>query len=160
MKICKTCGSEFEESKHRKVFCSVVCKQECFKEFSFKKGHGKGELGYQWKGDDATYFSKHTWVAKQKGKASMCEHCHESGKKYQWSNIDHKYSRKLEDYVSLCISCHLKYDRAVGNRVMEKGYDVDMIKELVSRGYSYRKVAREMKIGSHATVTRLLRNNY
>jgi hypothetical protein len=47
----------------------------------------------------------------RKGKPSKCEHCErEDKKKYEWANIDHKYARKIEDYIRLCTSCHRLYD--------------------------------------------------
>jgi len=71
------------------------------------------EKSYNWKGDDVGLSALHNWVNKYKGKPKYCEHC---GKEYikertfDWSNIDHKYRRKLEDFIWLCKKCHKRYD--------------------------------------------------
>ena len=71
-----------------------------------------GSLNPLWKGDKVGYRTLHQWVEKYKGKPQYCNfmpiHLH---RKYQWANISHKYKRDLDDWMSLCISCHSKYDR-------------------------------------------------
>jgi hypothetical protein len=67
-----------------------------------------GKIKY-WKGEEATYSSKHHWVRNHKGKPKICENCGKSAK--HWANIDHKYHRDLDDYIALCVKCHKKYDR-------------------------------------------------
>lgn len=70
-----------------------------------------GDINYAWKGDKVSYVGLHQWVSRWKGKPKMCEMCGStSSKKYQWANIDHKYRRVLEDFIRLCIPCHVKYD--------------------------------------------------
>jgi hypothetical protein len=68
----------------------------------------------QWKGDNASIRTIHTWVVKWKGKADHCEKCGtKDAKAYDWSNVDHKYRRVLDDFISMCRSCHKKYDYGV-----------------------------------------------
>lgn len=77
----------------------------------------RSEKNIGWKGEEAKYSTKHFWVLKNKGQAKnyKCEHC---GKKaMDWANLDHKYKRKLEDYIPLCRVCHMKYDIKNNNRV-------------------------------------------
>lgn len=70
-----------------------------------------GEEHSFWKGEQAGYTPIHIWVARWKGKANRCEDCGATDKKrYDWSNIDHKYRRVLADYIARCRSCHQKYD--------------------------------------------------
>jgi hypothetical protein len=70
-----------------------------------------GDRAYQWKGDAASYFAKHIWIKKFYGSPNYCEHCKQTDKKkYEWCSKDHKYSRKIEEYMRLCTSCHRKYD--------------------------------------------------
>ena len=100
-------------------------------ETSFKKGEHrslatefkKGEMsekqwGYKnsnWKGDLATKKPKHKWVEKRLGKAK--DYICSCGKRAShWSNIDHKYKRNLNDYRTLCVSCHMKWDYKYNNR--------------------------------------------
>ena len=69
-----------------------------------------------WKGEDASYSAKHSWITRRKGSPEQCLHCGSVGKKIQnrwnidWANIDHKYRRNLGDYIPLCKQCHTKYD--------------------------------------------------
>lgn len=79
----------------------------------FKKGHllSIGKKNGLWKGKKVSYSGLHIWVRKWKGKPKKCEVCGSTDKlKYQWANIDHRYRRVLEDYISMCPSCHKKYD--------------------------------------------------
>lgn len=69
----------------------------------------KGTKSKRWKGDDVSYRELHKWLRKEKGVPKICEHC---GKKASdWANIDGLYRRNLEDFIPLCRSCHIKYDR-------------------------------------------------
>lgn len=65
----------------------------------------------EWKGENASYYAKHAWVARWKGKPNLCEHCGTTtAKRFHWANIDNKYRRVLEDYIRLCAKCHFAYD--------------------------------------------------
>jgi hypothetical protein len=77
----------------------------------FKKGR-KDDKMYNWKGDSVSYSGVHHWVKRWKGKPTKCEVCGLSSNKakLQWSNIDHKYKRVLDDYIGMCPKCHYKYD--------------------------------------------------
>lgn len=66
-----------------------------------------------WKGDVAGVSAMHMWVVLLRGRPSYCEHCGKTGggtRQYHWANVDHKYRRKIDDYLRLCIKCHGKYD--------------------------------------------------
>lgn len=71
----------------------------------------KGEKNHKWKGDNAGKLAMHSWVERQKGKASThkCVDCNEQA--LDWSNVDHSYKRRLKDYSARCRSCHYRYDR-------------------------------------------------
>lgn len=72
----------------------------------------KGNKHGMWKGDNAKYCAIHEFISKWKGKPKKCEMCGTTkAKKYEWANIDHKYSRVLEDYIRMCTKCHLNFDR-------------------------------------------------
>jgi len=75
------------------------------------KAH-KGDKAHNWKGDKVGYYALHSWVKRWKGIPKKCKHCGATNKerKIHWANIDHKYKRKLSDYIELCVSCHKKYD--------------------------------------------------
>ena len=74
----------------------------------------KGEDDSQWKGVSASYRVIHHWVQKNKGKAIVCVECG-STRFVQWANISGKYMRDLNDYKSLCKSCHNKFDGIARN---------------------------------------------
>ena len=69
-----------------------------------------------WKGDNAGYSSIHHWVRDRKGSAEMCENCGKTKweTRIEWSNIDHKYRRDVNDYQALCVKCHKEYDKNAG----------------------------------------------
>ena len=81
---------------------------------NLSKNHAdfRGNKSYGWKGQNASYGSKHRAIQTIKGKPIKCEYCEKIGSGHQihWANKDHKYSRNPDDYISLCASCHQKYD--------------------------------------------------
>jgi len=80
------------------------------------------ENSIHWKGNNALPTAMHNWVKKYKGKASnyKCELCN-TKQAMDWSNKDHTYKRKLNDYQALCRSCHTKYDYKY-NKLYKKRY--------------------------------------
>lgn len=82
----------------------------------------KEEKAYQWKGKRVGYRGLHKWVNKWKGKPKICEHCGATYKEreIQWANIDHKYRRNLNDFISLCVPCHRKYDAKEQTKTTKK----------------------------------------
>ena len=91
---------------------------------SSKKGkkypHLTGVNSSQWKGDKVGYSALHIWVKKVKGKPEKCKRCG-TKENLQWANKDHKYSRKLEDWIPLCRKCHYYYDENTLN--IKHGYN-------------------------------------
>lgn len=69
-----------------------------------------------YKGNEAGYSGKHKYIYYKKGRAPKCVKCGKVGESkngrwtIDWSNIDHKYKRNLDDYVALCQKCHRQYD--------------------------------------------------
>lgn len=102
--------SESNKGKHQHLFGRVFSDEH-------KNKIGEANTGVKhagWKGDKVTYSALHKWVRYHKGSAAECSQCgvkKDTGKKIEWSNIDHNYSRNLEDYISLCVPCHKAYDR-------------------------------------------------
>jgi hypothetical protein len=55
---------------------------------------------------------KHDWVRKHWGPANECEICDgRFSTTYEWANISRQYKRDREDWMKMCRSCHLLYDR-------------------------------------------------
>lgn len=92
----------------------------CYEATKQLVGRPTGPKHHAWKGENASYYAIHIWITSQRGRPSVCEHCGIlTAKKYEWANIDHRYERKLDQYIRLCTSCHRKYDYA--NGLCEKG---------------------------------------
>ena len=72
-----------------------------------------GEKNGIWKGDNVSYSGLHYWVSYHLGKPDTCEFCGQnglSGKQIHWANKSGDYLRDLNDWLRLCVSCHIKYD--------------------------------------------------
>lgn len=84
------------------------------KGLQYGRGHNKGQLL------KPSYMNIHYWVRKNKGKASKCTHCGAIEGKFEWANIDHKYSLNLDDYIELCKPCHGKLDIEIHKKAGER----------------------------------------
>jgi uncharacterized protein YlaI len=112
-----------------------------------------------WKGNKAKYGAIHEWVKKHKGKAKICSICGDK-KRIQWANVDHKYKRNLEDYISLCPRCHTRYD--IKNNFKKFGkysFDICEIKKYLKSGMSFRKIAKKLNVSSHHTIINFYKKN-
>ena len=72
-----------------------------------------GEKHFRWKGDNVGYRCLHSWIQRRLGKPMKCEYCSKkrtTQKSIDWANKDHSYKRNLIDWISLCRSCHKRYD--------------------------------------------------
>ena len=136
-KDCLFCGESFYQPKclSRVKYCSPKCYHDSRKgvampekfhdakvswirehreeHIQMLKDRGfKAENNPFWKGLTATYGQKHRWIRSTYGSATKCEACGVD-KKVEWSNIDHQYSRDINDYQQLCHKCHSAYDTQV-----------------------------------------------
>lgn len=91
-----------------------------------------GEKHPLWKGDKVGYSSLHKWVSRHKGSPKFCEGCgDETKQRYEWANIDGKYSRNLDDFIRLCKKCHFKFDgRKWGGKIIRPEGWVDPKKQM------------------------------
>lgn len=76
----------------------------------------RGENSKQYKGDLASYKTKHKMINKHYGKAFMCEYDIDHIGFYEWANISGKYKRDREDWMMLCHSCNIKMDNRKRNK--------------------------------------------
>ncbi len=108
VKPCTECGAIRKNHSP-----SPLCK-DCF----------KGENHFAWKGDDVGYVALHCWVRKKLGKPSKCEICGtRDSKRFEWANISGEYNRDVSDFMELCKSCHIKYDKLnINNSVFKEKY--------------------------------------
>lgn len=80
-------------------------------------GRPSGPNHANWKGDRVGYFGVHAWMVRHFGRPSRCDHCGTTtAKQFHWANVDHTYRRVREEWMRLCISCHLRHDYAHGLR--------------------------------------------
>lgn len=85
---------------------------------------GKGRIPPNFKGEEASYGSKHDWIRRHYGKADHCSFNpeHESFR-YEWANISGAYLRDVNDYAQLCVRCHRQYDMIrSGYRIGRHGF--------------------------------------
>lgn len=66
---------------------------------------------------DKAYNTLHTWVRRNKQKPKQCEQCGQE-RYLQWANKDGKYRRNLNDYVALCVPCHVRYDVSHNSKII------------------------------------------
>jgi hypothetical protein len=78
----------------------------------------KGQNNNRWKGNLASYQSKHQFLKRNYGNPLLCDFCGIQGYKEnggRWSihfakKLYKEYSHNREDYYGLCRVCHGKYD--------------------------------------------------
>lgn len=126
-KECENCKKDFVvpyKSWNYKRTCSKECGYRIRKHppntGQFKKGDNVGKNNPMWKGEKVGYTALHDWVRLHNGRPDKCEirngdvevnfKCTGKSKNYYWANIDGEYSRSLDDFMSLCASCHRTYD--------------------------------------------------
>ena len=80
----------------------------------------KGEICPNWKGESATYNSKHKWIQNNWQKTGICEICKlprppRKGTRLKygthWSNKSGRYLRQRDDWYELCPKCHKSLDK-------------------------------------------------
>ena len=65
-----------------------------------------------WKGESAGYNAKHARVQRLRGKADSCAWGCTETFRFEWACMTGDYDNP-DDYASLCVLCHRRYDRAV-----------------------------------------------
>ena len=87
-----------------------------------KTPHYSGKESPHWKGGIAAYQSLHDWVRNVKGVPRICTFCHVdrmNGKWIEWASVNKTYEYNSDLWVSLCRSCHRKYDAGVEKKASE-----------------------------------------
>lgn len=78
----------------------------------FKKGGPVNEKHPGWTGDNVKYHAVHRWIDRHHTKSNSCDHCGTTtSKRLEWANISKQYLRDRDDWLTLCTSCHIKFDR-------------------------------------------------
>lgn len=81
---------------------------------------------HNWKGEEASYHSLHSWVRTRLGTPKKCSRCSTIKPKiYDWANISGKYKRDIADWTRLCRKCHREFDERNnrGNKVKQRFYE-------------------------------------
>jgi hypothetical protein len=82
----------------------------------------KSKLGKKngiWKGDNARTDTIHQWLSRNFGKANCCKNlncAYPQNKVKRWDYAlihGKKYSHNINNFIMLCRSCHIKYDRNI-----------------------------------------------
>lgn len=100
--------------------------------------YGKtNELCPAWKGDAAGVNAIHRWVERRKVKPALCENCNQREPK-ELANISGEYRRDVDDYLYLCMRCHLIFDDRWKHLQNNKPKDITITKKRVvwTRNYS------------------------
>lgn len=125
---CLKCGKEFQSypyliRKGNGKYCSRECSQD-MNTTKIKKGQHlsprtefkKGLIPHNYKGDEVGIAALHSWAKRKLDKPVNCQHCGKE-RRLHLANKDHEYKRNLTDWLWLCVSCHFKYDLAMGLRL-------------------------------------------
>lgn len=121
---CLVCKKTFYTypSRIRNKFCSMSCSVKYRWKIGEITGPMKGKVAWNkgipglqgeksssWKGEKAGYDAKHWWIRHKLGTPNKCERCGSTtATRYEWANISRNYSRDLDDWERLCVSCHRK----------------------------------------------------
>jgi hypothetical protein len=164
MKICSKCKikkNELEFSKNRsqkdglnnycKICYNIIRHNLRSKKWKFPDKPYIGENNILWKGIDAKYVSKHTWLRNNFGKANHCENpdCKHKSVGFDWANISGKYLREVSDYKQLCRSCHNQFD-----------FDKKIKKEFCKHGHKFTKENTCIRKNNGSRICKICRDLY
>ncbi len=108
-----------EQIRRQKISDSL---KEKYKNGTRKPVRILGDKNWNWKGDKVGYHAIHNWIKRTLGTPETCEGCGKSGvtsgqrNRIHWANKSGKYKRDRNDWMNLCMSCHMLYDFKTGQR--------------------------------------------
>jgi hypothetical protein len=115
----------------------------------FIKGSFLGKDNYNWN-ENAGYHGVHFWVYRTLGKPKKCLECGVT-ERLQWANISGKYKREIDDWKSLCVVCHRKFDGLV--KLSKE--QADEIKKRYNNGEKQYSLASEFNV-NQSTISLLV----
>lgn len=92
-----------EESKHKMSLAKLGKRISIATEFV--------KQGVSWKGNRNEYSELHYLVRKMWGSPNKCEHCGIENVRIDWASINHTYTMDREDWIPLCVRCHIRMDK-------------------------------------------------
>ena len=114
-KFCPDCGAPIHKVSK---YCRKCCLKGSRNPFYGKKHSPElmKKIIAKTTKKNPTYTAIHLWIQSRKGKAKKCVKCGKTSTdcRIEWANKDHKYSRIISDYFSLCCKCHYAYDKLNG----------------------------------------------
>jgi len=132
-----------------------VCSEEHKTKLSAKARLREKKVGpaaANWKGDAVGYTALHSWVSRAYGCAAECEHCgDENAAAYDWANVSGEYKRERSDWLRLCRSCHMRFDK--------RGFQAVRLYEFGGKRQGLAAWARELGIGFQTLYSRVCRYN-
>lgn len=118
---CYYCGKPIYKSpsqfkKYKRHFCSP----------NHQRFGLMGEEAWHWKADKASYKAIHQWFDRTYGKPLKCDHCGSTtAKVYDWANkFPFNYNRNRDEWMRLCRSCHMKYDKIYGGETRNGKFNI------------------------------------
>lgn len=121
-RVCQGLWQSYERSGKKPYEMTKQIKENISEATKGRKSPNKGKKmpwvtgdnNHNWKGDNASYRSLHSWVARKLGQPTTCSECGKTnlfGRAIHWSNISGDYRRELDDWQRLCAKCHGAYDK-------------------------------------------------
>jgi hypothetical protein len=135
---CQKCGNDYQVDNYR-ASISKHCSRSCHNSVAGKiggaiggriggkknKGNKRPDLAAynkthvrrgpeaaNWGGDTVCYETIHVWVRRNFGRATKCRHCGTQEGRIQWANKSKQYWRVRKDWIQLCVTCHVRYDKS------------------------------------------------
>ena len=120
---CEKCGKTFYVFRYRaKIarFCSMQCTRgksiskktrlKLSKSMTGRKGLSGADHPL-WKGSKVKYAALHEWIRKRLINQKYCAFCKAENKKLDAANKNGKYNRNIKNWIKLCRSCHVLFDK-------------------------------------------------
>ena len=106
------------------------------------KNMPKGPDHKKWKGDEASYHSKHYWIYRYYGKADHCskDPSHQSPQ-FVWHNISGKHRRDITDWIQLCSSCHSRLHLCKSH--CRRGHELTEENTYIPKNSRFHRICRE-----------------
>lgn len=98
------------------------------------------------------YFSIHCWIRTKLGTATKCAECGSANsKRCHWALIKgYKYEKNIDNFIPLCVSCHLKYDYTTERKAKLS----DALRKRIRNPESYIKMAEKQRGKCISQITR------
>lgn len=150
---CEQCGNAaLVRADSSRRFCSKSCAVRT-QHAQGKSRQASGPEHYKWLGADAGYQALHMRVMRARGRASHCEWRETAGccsRKYEWAHAHGTDPADVQNYTSLCKTCHQRYDKQTGAAHPNAKLNDNQVSEICRRyaggGISQQVLANEYRV--------------